>query len=184
MTPGKLDRKMETVQRRLQNLLQTQGAAADAPLVAKLLKELAEALEELRVAGEELQAQNEELGATRVAVEGERQRYQELFEWAPDAYLVTDRYGRILDANGAATELFGIPSRFLPGTVLPAYVAEHDRAEFRAHLRDAISGVLRQEWRTGIVDRQGRRQPVDIRVAAVHDKRGEVRHVRWLAPVS
>ena len=42
------------------------------------------------------------LEASRQTVEVQRQRYQDLFEFAPDAYLVTDIEGTIWEANRAA----------------------------------------------------------------------------------
>ncbi|HBY80229.1 MAG TPA: PAS domain-containing sensor histidine kinase, partial [Cyanobacteria bacterium UBA11148] len=48
---------------------------------------------------EEVRLQNEELIVARQAIEAERQRYRELFEFAPDGYLVTDIYGLIQEAN-------------------------------------------------------------------------------------
>src|SRR5688572_9252989 len=54
----------------------------------------------------------------------ERQRYRDLFELAPVAYLVTDPSGMILEANHAAAELFGAPSWLLVGKALAAFVAE------------------------------------------------------------
>ncbi len=50
------------------------------------LEELNTALEELRVAEEEIRQQNQELIDIRFALEVERQRYKELFDFAPDAY--------------------------------------------------------------------------------------------------
>jgi len=68
----------------------------------EMLQEFMTALEELRVADDELRNQNEELVAGRQALEEERQRYQELFELAPDAYLITDHVGVVREANQAA----------------------------------------------------------------------------------
>ena len=51
-------------------------------------------------------------------LEEERQRYQELFEFAPDGYLVTDALGVIREANRAASELLGIRAEFLRGKPL------------------------------------------------------------------
>src|SRR4051794_39537984 len=50
------------------------------------LEELNLTMEELAVADEEIRQQHEELFATRLQVEEERQRYYELFEFAPDGY--------------------------------------------------------------------------------------------------
>jgi len=53
------------------------------------------ASEDLQVAEEELRVQNEELGQVRDGLDAERRRYQELFEFAPDGFLVTD-FGGLL----------------------------------------------------------------------------------------
>ena len=59
--------------------------------------------EELQVAMEHLQQENEELAAARQALETERQRYQELFDLAPDAYMIINTSGVIEEANFAAS---------------------------------------------------------------------------------
>ena len=98
------------------------------------LQDLRFALEELRVADEELRQQNEELVATHAEVDAERRRYQELFDLAPDAYVVTNLAGIIIEANRSTARLFGIAPQYLPGKALAAYVVTDDRARFRAVL--------------------------------------------------
>src|SRR5262245_48108106 len=68
---------------------------------ADLLEELQGALEELRVAEELLLQQNQELELSAENIESERRRYEDLFEFAPDAYFVTDARGVIQEANRA-----------------------------------------------------------------------------------
>src|SRR5919112_6003315 len=94
------------------------------------------ALEELRVADEELRQQNEELIAAHLQVEAERRRYQELFEQAPDAYVVTSLTGIITAANRSASRLLGIAPEFLSSKPLAAYVDAEDRPRFRAMLQE------------------------------------------------
>ena len=77
------------------------------------IQELTTGLEELLVAEEELRIQGEELTASVAAIDAERERYGELFEFAPDAYLVTDDQGKIFEANGAASVMLGVPERYL-----------------------------------------------------------------------
>ncbi len=77
-------------------------------LLPDALDELQTSLEELQVAEEELRQQNEELASARAEVEVERHRYQDLFEFAPDGYLVTDLLGVIQEANRAAGLLLNI----------------------------------------------------------------------------
>src|SRR5689334_2001228 len=82
-------------------------------LLSEALEELQAVLEELQASEAELHHQNEALVNTRQAVESERQRYRELFEFAPDGYLVTDANGRILEANNAIAALLNVSQEFL-----------------------------------------------------------------------
>jgi len=60
--------------------------------------------------------------AAREALETERQRYRDLFEFAPDGYLVTDADGTIQEANQAAALLLGVRQDFLGGKPLVVFV--------------------------------------------------------------
>lgn len=83
--------------------------------LAGVLQELDVALEELRVTEEEITVQHEALEDVRGSVEAERECFQSLFHLAPVAYLVTDRFGAIREANLRAAELLGIEGQFLAG---------------------------------------------------------------------
>ena len=68
---------------------------------------LSRSLEELRAAKEELLRQHNRLLAAHLELDTERGRYRDLFDFAPDGYLVTDLAGRIEEANRAAEILIG-----------------------------------------------------------------------------
>ena len=108
-----LDHKFEQLRGRVDELQRraTQGPAQQQ-MPHDAYEELLTAMEELQVAEEQLLQQNEELVATRYAVEAERQRYQDLFEFAPDGYLVTDPEGTIHEANHAAASCSTPPRIF------------------------------------------------------------------------
>jgi PAS domain-containing protein len=72
----------------------SRGTSRRGGLLPEALAELDEAIEELSVTGEQLRSQTGELTAARTALEAERHRYQELFESAPVAYLITDPLAR------------------------------------------------------------------------------------------
>jgi len=110
------------------------------------------AMEELRVVEDELQTQNEELITAHLDVEIERRRYQELFDLAPDAYLVTNLAGIIDEANLSASRLLGIAREFLIGKALAAYIATEDRVRFRSLLNTR--------------DRAGSSRPLAFRIRA------------------
>jgi two-component system cell cycle sensor histidine kinase/response regulator CckA len=107
-------------------------AAAHLPdRLARAMNELDWMWKELALAEEELQQQNEELIASRTLLEAERQRYRELFDFAPDAYVVTDRHGIMRSANRAAAELLRTDLAALIGKPLITFVCTEHRASFR-----------------------------------------------------
>ena len=98
-----LGEQVETVSRRLAALdlphsSQDESLAETAPAIQAAVADLARVHEEL--VGE--------VGALREQLEQERVRYRDLFEWAPEAYVVTDSEGVILETNRAGEELFAI----------------------------------------------------------------------------
>ncbi|WP_017296510.1 PAS domain S-box protein [Nodosilinea nodulosa] len=97
---------------------------------------LQEALEELQVAQEELLQQNEALDLTRQQTEAEKQRYQDLFDFAPDGYLVTDITGSIQEANQAIAALLEVVPRLLGQKPLSLYIDGPDRPAFRSWLNE------------------------------------------------
>jgi PAS domain S-box-containing protein len=151
-------------------------------LLPQALEELQSSLEELRVAEEEMRVQNEELARGRLRLEAERQRYQDLFDFAPDGYLVTTQDGTILEANRAASRMLGISTRFLKKRNLGTLIAAPALAEFQPRLRALITageGAF-PEW---VV--QMRRRPTGKFAAAVTAARfqgllGEQPTLRWL----
>lgn len=106
-------------------------------LLHAMMTEIGVTIEELTVAEEEMRVQNDALGAAGRSLEAERRRYQDLFEFAPDPYLVTDLSGVVLEANQAAFALLGLGPRSLIGKSLIIYVAPEDRLAFHASLTHA-----------------------------------------------
>jgi PAS domain S-box-containing protein len=116
-------------------LYQAEAGPGAAPgLLRQALQETSTSLEELRVAEEELVAQSDQLELYRQELEDQRRRYLDLFDFAPDAYVVTDAFGKILEANQAAGRLFGLSVKHLVGKLLALFVADTDRGAFRTAL--------------------------------------------------
>jgi PAS domain S-box-containing protein len=78
--------------------------------VVKVNQELQQTLRELQLVKEELSQHHEELAIAREIAELERQRYQDLFEFASHGYLISDTTGVIQAANHAAASLLGTPN--------------------------------------------------------------------------
>lgn len=150
-----------------------------APQIAELSvtnQQLRLALEELQTAQEELRQQNEQLESAHQTIALERQRYQDLFEFAPDAYLVTDKHGVIQEANRATANLFYIEVRCLIGKPLITLIAQSDRSDFHLRFTQANFG---ENWEVNIAPSQGSPFPVLIAVTKIKALQPEVAGWRW-----
>jgi two-component system, cell cycle sensor histidine kinase and response regulator CckA len=172
-----ISQQIEAVYRRAL-LLRQYAVESPVPqdLLEKALQELNFVLEELQTSQEELHQQNQELIATRQAVELERQRYQTLFELAPNGYLVTDLQGKIYQANQAAARLFSVPQDYLIDKPLLVFIHEPDRPRFQAQLANLTPG---QTWEVSLSPRKGTLISVTILIARIKDAQEQRDMLLW-----
>jgi PAS domain S-box-containing protein len=104
-------------------------------------------LHELRVHQIELEIQNRALREAQEELETSRERYVELFDLAPSAYLTLETDGRILEANLAAERLLGQERTALLGRRVQTLVGLSDPLAFRSLLQQsvAVHGEIRSE---------------------------------------
>lgn len=165
MSEAAFDEQVAAALARVAALRQRAERASDPSARGRLsegLDELGFAFEELQVAQEELRVQNEALAAADAAAVLERERYQDLFEHAPNAYLVTDEDGAIRQANRAAGDLLNVSPKYLVGKPLSLFVASADRPAFLTQLAGLTAG---QPARTQVVRVQRRPEGSDERAA-------------------
>lgn len=171
------DRRFETFREHVRVL---DSRAQDLPsdiesLLPFLVENLAIACEELHVAEEELRQQNDELLNAHLSVEQQRQRYLDLFEFAPDAYLVTDGLGEVREANRAASSVFGLARTYVRGKPVAAFVLPEEQREFRTRLEEIRQRVDQGVWtfETRLRSR-GHREPTDVSIRVAAEREGAV----------
>jgi len=149
--------------------------------VADRTTELSQAYEELQVTEEEIRQQNEELRAARRDLEAERRRYRELFEFAPDGYVVTDGEGVVEETNRAASELLGTPANLLEGKPLALYVAPEHKEAFDSLISrsEEEDGPRTLEAELRLSPREGDPFPASVTVARVRVEGGGT-GMRWM----
>jgi PAS domain S-box-containing protein len=147
-------------------------------LLPTAFKELGSASEELHIAIEQLIGQREELALARAAVEAERQRYQDLFDFAPNAYLVTDGAGTIREANRAAASLLNVSPEYLAGKPLAVFFSEQDRHSFRSQLNQLHQHDRLPEWIVGVCPRKGEPFNAGLTIAPVRNLEGKLVSLR------
>ncbi len=148
-------------------------------LLMESLNELSNSLQELQVVTEELRQQNQQLIGSRMVVEAERQRYQELFNSALDGHLVTTKEAGILEANWTAAKLLNVSQERLRQKALTVFIAAGERQLFYSKLRQLQKGESIKNWQLLIQRRRGACIPVSCTVVPVQDSEGEVIGLRW-----
>src|SRR5688500_20146614 len=104
----------------------------------------------LRVVSDELTARTEALTTLRAS-------YTQLFNDAPEARLVTDRDGIILEANTAAGTLFERAPRSLAGKALWLYLREEGRKAFLRRFALFNAGIAESgQWSADLPRQQGK----------------------------
>jgi len=155
----------------IESLRQLGNAPESQEMLPIALTNLGIVSEELQLTVDELQRQNEELLATQTALELQVQRYQELFDLALDSYVVTNKSGKIEEANRAAAKLFNVPQRFLVGKPLIIFVAEDERQALYSKLMQLQQGQL-LEWVVNLCPRNQEPIKVVLTVAIVTGNTG------------
>ena len=182
MNVERFTEKLKTFQDSLDDLYRGASASVEFPsdLLPIAFKELGTASEEMQVAVEQLVMQAEEIAATRSQLEADRQRYQELFEFLPSAYLVTDVHGSIREVNQVAATLLNVQQRFLVGKPLEIFFSKQERQAFptKLHQLQQRDGV--QEWEVCLQPRSSEPVDVVVTVTSLCDVEGKLVSFRWL----
>ena len=104
-------------------------------------------LHELHVHQIELEIQNEELRRAQAELAGARDRFVDLYDFAPVGYFTLDAQGVIAEANLTGAAILGEERMPLLGGPLARFIHVRDRERWRRHLRHTLrhDGVQRIE---------------------------------------
>jgi PAS domain S-box-containing protein len=173
--------RAEAMYGRLTNLYESSSIVPlQEDWLPEVYKELGTASEIVQLATEELNQQNEELIETRNLVELERQRYKDLFEFAPDGYLVTDPNGVIKEANYAANILLSTQQNLLVNKLIINFVPLEYRQNFRTFLTKLPDGNSKKELILLLQQRNGKSFQAALTVSIVYNQLAEPTTLRWL----
>jgi PAS domain S-box-containing protein len=106
--------------------------------------------------------------------------YRQLFELAPDPYIVTDTGGRILTANAAAGDLLGVSPEKLCGVSLLQFIAPASKAKALERITALHAPGSLEEWEAKMAPERGEPVPVSLRVGGVRTGPGRGGALRWL----
>jgi two-component system cell cycle sensor histidine kinase/response regulator CckA len=82
---------------------------------------------ELKVHQIELEMQNEELRRTQLELEHVKARYFDIYDLAPEGYLIVSEKGLIVESNLTAAKMLGQPRIKLINQRLTHYICKEDQ---------------------------------------------------------
>jgi PAS domain-containing protein len=138
-------------------------------------REMQMALEVIEVMWEELQGQADLLSR-------EHRRYQEFFDFAPDAYAITDAGSNVREVNRSLTDLLRVVRADMLSKPLSRYIAEPERAVFFSNMIGATHNPDPKplSWRSRLQPTAGPAIDAMISVRAMPLRRSGVAGLCWL----
>jgi PAS domain S-box-containing protein len=127
---------------------------------------------ELQVHQIELEMRNDEFRRAQIELEEARNRYSELYDFAPFGYLTMDTHGEILEVNLRACTLLGMSRKDVMRCPLSRFIAPGDADTFHRHCQDVLKTGTRQACQAHLLDEAGVVRWTHFESLAVHDETG------------
>jgi len=125
-------------------LLDESGNLVGAVHIMNDITERKRTEEALRLHKLELEVQNRELMETQIQLEESRNKYSDLYDFAPLGYFTFDKNGVILEVNLTGANQLGKERRFLIGKPFSSYIVEGYKDVFRYHCAQVFESQTRQ----------------------------------------
>ncbi|MBN3891183.1 MAG: PAS domain S-box protein [Nostoc sp. JL31] len=182
MNIEKFIQRAEVLHKRLADLYQTASVLPwiSPDLLPQAFKELYNTSKIVQLAAEELYQQNEELVKTRNWLEAERKHYQDLFDFAPDGYLVTNTEGIIQEANLTVAKLLNVSKQFLVGKSMISFVPLEERQHLRSEIIQLSQSNRARELLIRLQQRHGEIFDAALTVAVTRNPQGKATSLRWI----
>jgi PAS domain S-box-containing protein len=156
---------------------ENQALGAENQALEVEIKRLSTQIRALTEQNRALSTQIEALSQRSGENETHQRHYRDLFEFAPDAYLITDTDGVILEVNPSAAALLRTRRRELTGMKLIDFIFPADQALFWSLLTRARQV---QDLEMGFLPRGKARLDSAITLSTILDEQGRPIRMHWL----
>ena len=116
-------------------------------------EDIQKVIHELQVHQIELEMQNEELRRTQLELHAKRDKYSDLYDFAPVGYLTIGEKGMILDANLTMCTMLGVERELLIGDPFSQFINREDQDIFYYHRNKLIETKTKQTYELRLVKR-------------------------------
>ena len=163
------EQRSEELRRRAEEQL----AAHDNQVKSLERADLVSLAHELAVHQIELEIQNEELLRTRMLAEEARDRYLDLYDFAPVGYFTLDEHSRIVEANLAGCRLLNTERHSLLQTGFTKFLRDEETDKFYFYRRKVLESGGRQTCELKMHRADG--APFDARLESIRAGEGRLR---------
>ena len=141
-------------------------------------KDKSELIHELEVHQLELEIQNEELRQTQLNLEATRNKYSELYDFAPVGYFSISDKGLILGANLVGATMLGMDRGKLLGRHLSQFIAKNDQDVFYLHRQKLFETKTKQVCELKLTKNDKTDFYAQLASCAVKDEAGNYNTIR------
>ncbi len=127
---------------------------------------------ELRTQRQELEQKNRQLQEAQNRLEAYRDRYVDLYDFAPLGYATLDKDGFVQEINLAGAQLLNVDRAAITGYPFSEYVTEQDMPVFLEMVREVRGRALRCDLR---IAADGTRRPLDYGATSQCSHQGSLR---------
>ncbi|HEX7475734.1 MAG TPA: ATP-binding protein [Dehalococcoidales bacterium] len=135
-------------------------------------------IHELNVHQIELEMQNAELRRVQLELQEARDKYLNLYDFAPIGYFTLDHNSLIVDANLGGTELLGSEKHRLIGSQFTASISPDSQDTFYFHYREVLKTGLKGNCKLKMLKADGTPFHAQLISLASPEKTGNTNHCR------
>jgi PAS domain S-box-containing protein len=141
-------------------------------------KDIKSLVHELQVHQIELEMQNEELRKAQIELEESRNKYSDLYDFAPISYFTFDKNGLIIGVNLTGAAKLGMERSFLIKKPFSFYIAPDNKDVFYLHLQQVFRTKTQQTCELKLVDKNKNQFDAKLESLAVQDSGGNFSQCR------
>ncbi|MEO8166279.1 MAG: PAS domain S-box protein [Betaproteobacteria bacterium] len=173
-TPTDNPRPAKTLRERAEELLKT----SHADIAAMSNEDVRRLVHELQVHQMELEIQNEDLREAQIELAHSRDRYSDLYEFAPVGYLTLDRQGLIQEANLTAATMLGVERKRLTNRKLTDFLSDEAQDAWHLHRREVFSDEAKKSCELAMNPAHGNSLTVRLESLVFRDEDGNLSQCR------
>lgn len=143
-------------------------------------EEIQRLIHELRVHQIELEMQNEDLRQAQTKLEEFKDKYLDLYDFAPVGYLTLNEKGLILEANLTVVRLMGVERKSLIKTFFSRFICPEDSDAYYLHLQQVLETQSKQTCEIRLARGDGTQLYAQLDSLPVQDESGQYSRCRTI----